>query len=220
MSNILVIAPHADDEILGCGGTIAKHVLYGDEVHTCIVTDPYEPNWSRDYIRRRGKNINNVMKHMGIHTVHRLGLPAVKLDAVLQMNLNKMLNDVVKKSEADIVYIPHPGDLNKDHRIVFESALVATRPLGNHPSFIFTYETISETEFGIMLKPFVPNYYVDITQTLRHKMRALKFYDEEMRNHPHPRSYDNIYRLAQMRGSEIGKEMAEAFCLIRGESVL
>jgi len=158
--NILIIAPHPDDEVLGCGGTIAKHSERSDEVYLCIVTKAYTPDWSEEFIKNRPKEVDKANKILAIKKTYFLDYPTVKLDTIPQRVLNESISKVVNEVNPDIVYIPHKGDLNKDHRLVFETSLVATRP-GNHKiKRILSYETLSETEWGQPIEHFIPNVYV------------------------------------------------------------
>ena len=212
---ILVIAPHPDDEVLGCGGTIAKHVNNGDIVDLCIVTQPYAPEWSESYIKNKKKEIEKSKNILGIREIHFLDLPTVKLDGLLQKDINTALYGIVKETTPDVVYIPHKGDLNRDHRIVFECALVALRPIGCGVKKILSYEILSETEWGQPIEPFFPNFYVDISKTISEKCNAMEAYSSELKSEPHPRSLKIIRANAKKRGSEVGVSYAESFILIR-----
>ncbi|MFX0135248.1 MAG: PIG-L deacetylase family protein, partial [Candidatus Hodarchaeota archaeon] len=156
---ILVITPHPDDEVLGCGGTIKKHTEIGDQVYVCIVTEAYTPEWSEDYIKNREKEIEKCKKILGIEKYFFLKLPTVKLDQYPQKDLNAKITDIVISIKPDVLYIPHKGDLNKDHRLVFEASLVASRPLDHKIGKILSYECLSETEWGNSIEPFIPNTY-------------------------------------------------------------
>jgi LmbE family N-acetylglucosaminyl deacetylase len=212
---ILIIAPHPDDEVLGCGGTIAKHTKQGDEVYLCIVTKAYVPDWSEEFLKNRPKEIEKANKILGIEKTYFLDYPTVKLDTIPQKELNEAISKVVNEVKPDIVYIPHKGDLNKDHRLVFESSLVATRPINHKVKRILSYETLSETEWGQTIEPFIPSVYVDISETFEKKIEAMKAYESELKQYPHPRSSEIVEALAKKRGSEVGVKFAEAFILIR-----
>jgi len=212
---VLVIAPHPDDEVLGCGGTVAKYALRGDEIHLLIVTDAYPPDWSEDYRIRKEKEIKASNAILGIGSTVSLGYPTVKLDTVPQKELNDAISGVVRDVMPELAFIPHRGDLNRDHRIVFESALVALRPVTGACRKILSYEVPSETEWGRAIAPFVPDAYADITGTIEVKLRAMETYRTEARDPPHPRSTDTLRALARRRGSEIFVTYAEAYSLIR-----
>lgn len=217
---VLVIAPHPDDEVLGCGATIKKYTDSGAEVVLCIVTDAYTPDWTQEFIEKRKQEINNSTAVLGIKEVIFLNLPTVKLDTIGQKELNDKISEAVKKVNPEIVFIPFFGDINKDHKLVSESALVALRPKPDS-SFkkVFYYEVLSETEWA---KPpqkledvFLPNYYEDISDYLEDKLKAMQCYKSELKEYPHPRSLEGIKILANKRGMECGVKSAEAFMLIR-----
>lgn len=212
---VLIISPHPDDETLGCGGTIAKHALSGDHVTLCIVTTAYKPNWSDEYLDTRDKQIADAVEILGIKNLIELGYHTVKLDTIPQKEITESIVKVVNEVQPDIAYIPFKGDLHRDHRIIFESALVAMRPVNCTVKKILAYETLSETEWGQPIAPFIPNVYCDITDTLFKKIEAIKAYKTELKEFPHPRSLEAVEALAKKRGSEIGVRSAEAFSLVR-----
>lgn len=214
----MIIAPHPDDEVLGCGGTIAKHVREGNEVYLCIVTKPYPPEWSEEEIDERRKEVFAASKILGIKHLHFLELPTVKLDTIPQKELNDKVAQVIEKVKPQVLYIPHQGDLNKDHQIVFQSVMVAIRPRSDSTlKKVLSYETLSETEWAApgITNAFIPNIYVDISQTLGSKLKAMQEYRRELKRFPHPRSLQAISNLAKLRGSTIGVKAAEAFMLVR-----
>jgi LmbE family N-acetylglucosaminyl deacetylase len=212
--NALIIAPHSDDDILGCGGTIARHVKQGDIVYSCIVTMAYTPEWTEQQIQDRNDEIDVVAGILGIKEVFRLGLPTVKLDTIPQKTLNDLLFKVIQKVKPDVLYIPHKGDINKDHQLVFESSMVAVRPVTKVPSRVLSYEVLSSTEWYNQ-DAFNPNVYIDITDTLDIKIKAMEAYKHGLQQPPHPRSIKGITSLATLRGFTIGVEAAEAFSLVR-----
>jgi LmbE family N-acetylglucosaminyl deacetylase len=213
---ILIIAPHPDDEILGCGGTICKHNDQGDNVFLCLATKAYTPDWSQNFLKKRIEEIKKANQALQIKKTYFLNFPTAKLDTVPQKKINDKLLRCLHKVKPDIIYIPHQGDLSKDHRLIFEAALVAARPY-HSPSIkkILSYEVPSETEWGQPIKSFVPNVYVDITATLKTKIEAMSCYQSEIRPYPHPRSLKALENQAKKRGSETGVRAAEAFMLIR-----
>lgn len=215
---VLVIAPHPDDEVLGCGGAIVKHVSEGDEVYLCVVTKAYPPDWPEDEIKERRDEVVRANKILGTKKTYFLDLPTVKLDTIPQKELNEAIAKVVNKLRPEIVYIPHGGDVNNDHRLVFEAAMVAIRP---KPALaikkVLCYETLSETEWAAPLaeNAFMPNVYVDISGVLATKLKAMSEYKSELKEFPHPRSLEAISALAKVRGATTGVEAAEAFMLMR-----
>ena len=213
---ILVIAPHPDDEVLGCGGTIVKYAKQGHEVYLCIVTEAYLPDWSEEFIKQRPKEINQAAKLLGIKKTYLLGFPTVKLDVIPQKELNQAILAVIREVKPRIVYLPHGGDINKDHRLVFEAGLVALRPSNKTAvKKILCYETLSETAEGRSLKEFLPGIYEDINSEFKKKIEAMKVYKSEIKKFPHARSLAMLEILAKNRGSEAGLKYAEAFMLIR-----
>jgi len=216
MKKILIIAPHPDDEVLGCGGTIAKYRKKGDEVYLCIVTKAYTPDWSEEFLKNRPKEIEESSRILGIKKTFFLDFPTVKLDTVPQKELNESILKVIKQINPQILYLPHIGDIHKDHRLVFEASLSMVRPSNNTSvKKIISYETLSETDQSKGLKEFTPNIYEDITNEFKTKIKAMKAYKSELKKYPHPRSLEMIEVLAKKRGSEAGIKFAEAFMLIR-----
>lgn len=210
---ILVIAPHGDDEVLGCGGTICKYVKEGHTVDLCIVSQPHIPNWSEEYIKNRETEIANVCNKLGISRVIGMGFSTTLLDTVPHPELNGQISEVIRTSEPDIVFIPFYGDIHKDHLTVYESCMVALRPTKYKTTKILMYETVSETEWG--KSPFKPNIYIDISGHIYNKIEAMQCYKSELKTGPHPRSISGIMCLAGKRGSEINTRYAEAFMLVR-----
>jgi len=210
---ILIIAPHGDDEVLGCGGIISRYVDEGHKVDLCIVTRPHTPNWSEKYIKDREKEIEKICKIFKINNIKILKFKAALLDEVNHLEMNFEIREVINASKPDEVFIPFYGDLHKDHRIVSESCLVALRPIEYKIKRIFMYETLSETEWGY--QPFKPNVYIDITKYIENKLKSMKYYSKELKPTPHPRSLEGIRSLARKRGSEVNIMYAEAFILIR-----
>jgi len=208
---ILVISAHPDDEILGVGGTICKHVENKDEVYICIVTKAYEPEWSKEYMETKIIEQKEVDKLLKIKKRFNLDLPTVKLNTVPSGELNKKIENVIEDVKPDIVYTHYQHDLNHDHTLIFKACLVATRPPKNIK--LMCYETLSSTEWSY--SSFQPNIWVNIKEYINLKIKAFETYKSEIKSYPHPRSSEGIKILAQKRGSEICREYAEAFILIR-----
>ena len=218
MARVLVIAPHPDDEVLGCGGTMAKHASGGDEVYLCIVTKAYPPEWPEDELKERREEVLKVNEILGIKKTHFLDLPTVRLDTMAQKELNDVITQVVSEVQPEVVYIPHKGDVNRDHQLVFDAAMVAVRPKpGSVVKKALCYEILSETEWAAPFpeNAFIPNVYVDISETLEIKLKAMSEYRSELKEFPHPRSLEAISALAKMTGAAVGVEAAEAFMLVR-----
>jgi N-acetylglucosamine malate deacetylase 1 len=224
--NVLVIAAHPDDEILGCGGTIAKHVKKGDKVHCIILAEGIT---SRDKIRNRelhqreltelGIAAQKANQILGVHTLRLLDFPDNRMDSVDRLDIIKVVEDLINEFKPDIVYTHHIGDVNIDHRRIHEAVITACRPIpGNHfVKQILFFETASSTEWMTpgSAPAFSPNWYVDISETLELKLDALRAYECEMREWPHARSVEALKYLAHWRGANIGVHAAEAFILGR-----
>lgn len=209
---VLVIATHGDDEILGCGGTIIKHKNNKDEVHICYITSPTYPKWSFEYIKNRDIEIKAVSKLLNIDNIFKFDFGPTKLDKN-KPELNDRLTSLIRNIKPDIVYIPFYGDLHMDHKVTYESCMVALRPLKHKTKKILMYEVLSETEWG--KESFNPNVYVDITRHMMKKIQCIKCYDSELKNFPHPRSISGIVSLARKRGAEVNIPCAESFQLVR-----
>jgi len=215
---VLVIAAHPDDEVMGAGGTIAKHVRQRDEVYLCIVTKAYTPDWSEETIKEKRKEAIKASSILGIKKTYFCELPTVMLDTLPQKELNKKISDVVKKVRPDTIYTTHKGDINSDHRLVFEATMVAVRPVSDYLiSRVLSYELLSSTDWAPPFpeRMFIPNVYVDISETLETKIKAMSVYKTELREYPHPRSIEAIAIQAKRRGTDIQVEAAEAFMLMR-----
>lgn len=223
---VLVVAAHPDDEILGCGGTIAKHVKKGDKVHCIILAEGIT---SRDKIRNRelhqkeltelGVAAQKANQILGVHTLRLLDFPDNRMDSVDRLDIIKVVEDLINEFKPDIVYTHHIGDVNIDHRRIHEAVITACRPIpGNHfVKQILFFETASSTEWMTpgSAPAFSPNWYVDISETLELKLDALRAYECEMREWPHARSVEALKYLAHWRGANIGVHAAEAFILGR-----
>lgn len=213
--NILVVAAHPDDEILGVGGTIVKHITNGNSVFVCIATKAYEPIWSKDYIEKKIAQQKKVDKYLGIKKRYNLDYPTVTLNTIPHGEFNKKITDIVDKVHPNIVYTHFESDVNYDHTILFRACLVATKP----PKRIslYCFETLSETEWSN--KPFIPNIWIDITNYIEKKIKAFSIYSSEVKTYPHPRSLKAIKILSEKRGIEACVKHAEAFILIRNISL-
>jgi N-acetylglucosamine malate deacetylase 1 len=216
--NILVIATHPDDEVLGCGGAIARHVARGDRVEVAIVTRGAPELYSEDQVNALRKELHAAHSILGVSVAHFLDFPAPKLDQVPQHELADSLAARIREYQPEAVYIPHRGDLHSDHRAVFQSALVACRPIGK-PSIrrLLSYETLSETEWSAPIgeEAFLPNVFIDIADFLEKKKQAMAAYRSQLKEFPHPRSLQSVESLARLRGGTAGFRAAEAFQLIR-----
>ncbi|MCK4717500.1 MAG: PIG-L family deacetylase [Thermoplasmata archaeon] len=210
--NILIIAPHPDDEVLGCGGTMALHAKRNDDVYLCIVTKREGQEWPREKVEGREEHINAASKTLGVKETFCLGFPDGRLDTVPQREFNDALLDVVNKTRPDIMYIPNRNDVHDDHRRTYQAALVASRPGGGHEiKKILSYES----GWVFPNTPFAPTVFTDIKDTLDTKLAAMQEYKTEAAEYPHLRSPEAIRAMAMRRGSYAGLEYAEAFELVR-----
>jgi N-acetylglucosamine malate deacetylase 1 len=211
---VLVISPHPDDETIGTGGTIARHVAEGDEVSLTIVTQGYFPPWPKDTVETDRRQVEAARKVLGVKRTFFLGFPTVKLNTVSNTELTNALQGVVNEATPEVVYTSSASDVNQDHRIVFEATLVACRPLpGSTVRRLLSYEVGPAARFGNA--PFFPNVFVDIEAFLDKKLEAMKCYETELREPPHPRSLAGLELIARERGLSVGLKAAECFQLIR-----
>jgi LmbE family N-acetylglucosaminyl deacetylase len=211
---VLVIAPHPDDEVIGAGGTIARHVAGGDEVALCVVTEGYSPPWPADAVETDRRQVEAVRKVLGINRAFFLGFPTVKLNTVPNMELTSALQRVVEEVRPEVVYTSSGSDINQDHCIVFDATLVATRPWpGSTIRRVLSYEIGYASHFGH--QTFAANVFVDIESFLDRKLEAMKCYKTELREPPHPRSLAGLELIARERGHSVGLRAAECFQLAR-----
>lgn len=218
MKRILVFAPHADDEVLGAGGVIARNVAEGNEVFVCVVTHGEEPLFSAEQVKKLRAETIQAHEYLGVTKDFFLEYPAVMLEQVERCRLNDSILKVVQEVQPEEVYIPHIGDMQKDHQLVNEAVMVAVRPKYEHKvKAVYAYETLSETEWNIpnTTNAFIPTVYRDISAYLENKKKALSFFTTQVSEYPDPRSLKAVEALARYRGSTIKVEAAEAFVLIR-----
>ena len=214
---ILAIAPHPDDETLGCGGTLFKHKADGDEIYWLIVTGISEDTgWANDAVIKRDNEMNAVSKKYGFSDVFNLRLPTTKIDTLPLSDLIEKITDVYKNIKPDVIYIPFSYDVHTDHQIIAK-ALQSTFKWFRYPHIknIYMYETPSETEFNFVEnRVFRPNVFINISQYLENKIETMKIYASEFGEHPFPRSEKALRALATLRGAQSGYEAAEAFELV------
>ena len=220
---VLVVAPHADDETLGAGGTIARHVREGDAVFVVVMTGPGDdphpvlPNDLWNTVRAEAAKAADVL---GVEELTFRELPAVLVPDLPAWQVNREADEVLQRFSPDVLYVPFPFDLHRDHREIFNAFSVAWRPTTSHGRgvhAIYAYETVSETHWNPpYLEPgFVPNVFIDISSDLETKLRALACYESQMSPFPHFRSIDAVEHQARWRGAQAGMHAAEAFVTIR-----
>ncbi len=214
---ILVIAPHPDDEMLGCGGTLLKHIHDGDIVSWLICTKTTEDlGWSEDFRKQRERDISKVTNLMGFSNTYELNFPAAKLDQLSASEIISKMSEVFEEFQPNIVYTTHRGDVHSDHKITFDCVNACSKWFRcKSVEKLYAYETPSETEFNYKLdQRFHPNTYVDISRYLKKKIDIIKVYETEIDSFPFPRSIETVEALAKWRGSNAGFSAAEAFQLL------
>jgi len=217
-NKILAIAPHPDDETLGCGGTLLKQKNVGDKIYWMIATNIQNENgWPEEEVQKRQKEICKVSEMYGFEKTFKLDFPTTMLDKISYRDLIVKMSEVIQEIKPSTVYLPNRSDVHTDHQVIFKAAISCCKnfraPFINK---ILMYECLSETEFAPALREyaFTPNVFVDISEYLNRKLEILKIYDSEIREPPFPRSIETVINLAQYRGSRIGKKYAEAFYLL------
>ena len=219
MKTVLVVAAHSDDEALGCGGTIARHVAEGDTVHSVFLADGVSSRQGvgAEEFELRLAATEQARKILGMTTNTFLGLCDNRLDSLPLIDVIQPLEAVIDKIKPQIIYTHHYGDLNVDHRIAHQAVITACRALpGSSVKEILTFEVMSSTEWSSPSQaPFLPSLFVDISDYLELKIRALEAYVLEMRASPHSRSVEHLCQLAKHRGSCVGVGAAEAFMVMR-----
>lgn len=216
--NVLIIAPHPDDEVLGCGGTIAKHVAGGDEVYVAIVTKGCLPLFSPESVEAVRDECRRADAYLGVKETIFMDFPAAMIETVPRHELNDAFIKLVQRIKPDVVYMPHRGDMQLDHKLTVDAAMVALRPKYAHVvSRIYCYETLSETGWDIpnTENEFIPVSYNDISDYLDNKLEALKVFTTQLAQFPNARSLEAVRALAMFRGTSVNLRAAEAFTVIR-----
>lgn len=221
---VLIIAAHPDDEVLGCGGTIARLAKEGQEVYIAILGEgvtaryPQRKHADRALVKRLHAQSHRVAKLLGVREVFLFELPDNRFDTLPLLDVVKIIEGLLARLRPRIIYTHHGGDLNIDHAVVYRASITATRPMnGCCVQEIYTFEIPSSTEwtFGQFAPVFQPNVFVDTSATLNKKLQAMQLYHNEVRLFPHPRSPEALRVIAKRWGSVVGMEAAEAFTAIR-----
>lgn len=227
LGSILVVAAHPDDEVLGCGGTIAKYAASGTQVHLAFLADgigarsatgAHSSPAEQQTLERRRAAARSAADILGTTSISFDDLPDNRLDSIPLLEITQRIEALIAQHHPTKVLTHHAGDLNIDHRHVQQAVITACRPQRGHPvRTLLTFEVPSSTEWqppgsGAV---FAPNWFVDISATLEQKLVALDAYAEELRDWPHPRSRQGVEHLARWRGATVGCEAAEAFVLAR-----
>jgi len=211
---ILVIGAHPDDEVYGCGGAIARLSKEGHDIHVLIVSEGSTAQYeNKEMITKKREEAEKVKSLLGIKEYIFGDFPDMKLDTVPHIELNKFISETVSRIKPEWIFTHSPLDLNKDHRVVFHSTMVAARPQVDYVKRILCYEVPSTTELGE--EPFRPEVFIDITDYLQKKSDAVSAYKTELREFPHGRSAEAIEALAKYRGYASNYRYAEAFTIAR-----
>ena len=219
MKKILCVAPHPDDETLGCGGTLLKHKASGDKIYWLIMTNVSAENgFAPAVVARRQREIERVAKAFGFAKTFKLDFPTTQLDKVSKQKLIKALGDVIHELKPEWIYVPGRYDAHSDHHATFTAVLSTVKTFrAPFVKKVLMYETISETEFApLSVKTmFVPTNFSDISKYLQKKIIIMKMYRGEMKPHPFPRNPHNIRALATFRGAMAGVKYAESFSVVK-----
>ena len=214
--NILIIAPHPDDETISMGGSIDKFIKEKFNVHILIISGHLPPLYSENDFNLTVKEAKKAFKILGVTSYKFLKIPATYVKDFETSKLNFLIFSEIQKLKPDTVFIPFP-DRHIDHRIIFDSSVVSVRPNGKFfPKKVLSYETLSETHWNVPgIEPsFNPDYFIDISKNIKKKLSALSSYKSQIKNNP-TRSLDAVKSLAVFRGSQNGCQFAEAFKVIR-----
>ena len=219
MSRVMVVAPHPDDETLGCGGTLLRHIDRGDEVYWWIVTRMAEiGGFTQEQMKERAMTIREVERAYNFTEIFQEGFPSCALNDQMLPKLIKQLTMLLEKMRPDIIYTPFWSDVHSDHRVVAQAVDASCKPMRN-PTIrcIRVYETLSETEqsFVASQSGFRPNTFIDISEYLEKKLQIMELYNEECEPWPFPRSADAIRHQAAYRGMMVGRSAAESFMTVR-----
>lgn len=223
--SILVVAAHPDDEVLGCGGTIARHADQGDLVRVLIVAEGATSRQGQRDREQAANMLTNLAQAaqkastiLGAVDLELMDLPDNRLDSLDRLDLIKQIETRIVRHQPQVVYLHHAGDVNVDHRRLHEAVVTACRPFpGQTVRRLLSFEVASSTEWQPpgSAPAFHPNWFVDISSQWERKCLALEAYASEMRPWPHARSIESLEHLARWRGAQVGVNAAEAFYLLR-----
>lgn len=221
MTKVLVIAAHPDDEILGAGGTLAKHVRSGAEVHALVLSEGVTSRYQADMASILRTAAEKSAQIIGFDSIQFLGLPDQRLDTLPLIEVTQAVEGIVQGIRPEIVYTHAFVDVNADHSVVAEAAWTACRPYATPWLRLFaSFETPSSTEWALPVpdRGFHPQHFVDVSETLETKLRAMECYESELREYPHPRSSRALAERAAVWGSRIGVAAAEPFVVGRSRA--
>ncbi|MDG2127386.1 MAG: PIG-L family deacetylase [Fuerstiella sp.] len=210
---VLVIAAHPDDELLGCGGTVALHTQAGDEVTSVIVCEGESLRYGEDGVGQTD-HIQEPARVLGVKEARTLKFPDQKLDTFTLTEIITPLEQAVQDTRPHIIYTQYGGDINRDHELLFKAMLVASRPTEDFIEAVYAFDTASSTEWAYP-RTFIPDVWVDITSTLQTKLDAMACYESEVRAYPHPRSLDALANRSAAWGNQCCMKHAEVFMTVR-----
>jgi LmbE family N-acetylglucosaminyl deacetylase len=210
---VLVIAAHPDDEILGCGGTVALHVKAGDSVTSVVACEGESLRYGPGGVGQ-SEHMRRAAAVLGVADVRPLGFPDQRLDTITLTEIIAPLEQLVRELEPEVVYCQHGGDINRDHELLFKAVLVATRPTEQSIAAVYAFDTASSTEWAFPRR-FVPDTWVDISAVLEQKLSAMACYESELRPYPHPRSLEALRHRAHAWGNQQCLDAAEVFLTVR-----
>lgn len=217
-NQILIIAPHPDDDVLGCGGIIKKYTDAGHQVYVLVITRGTPKFYSEEKIKNVRDEALKAHSILGVAETIFLDFHAPYLDIVSKADISFEISRIIELFKIDSLYLPHFGDIHHDHKAVFHAGLVAARPTkGQTVKRIYSYETLSETEWAVPsgFEMFTPTCFINISDAFSFKLEAIKCFRSQLRNFPNSRSLKSIEALANLRGSTVGFHHAEAFMTIR-----
>lgn len=220
MNKVLVVAVHADDETLGCGGTLLKHKAQGDEIYWLLLTGPtlnHPSHFTGEWIQARKEIVDRINNAYSFNGLEYLELPTQLLHTLDLRDIIKKISEVFKRIQPNIIYTMFANDVHSDHRVAFDAVYSCTKSF-RYPFIekLYMMEALSETEFALSVpaKTFIPNVYVDITDYIDRKLEIMQMYPKEVMAEPYPRSLSSIKAQARVRGSRAGVMYAEAFMLL------
>lgn len=220
--SILIVAAHPDDEVLGCGGAVARFIKEGADAHVMVLGEGITSRDDKRDTVGRARDVGRLKQQakkacaaLSVKNIFMYGLPDNRFDKVPLLDIIKVIESVNSKIRPEMIYTHHRNDLNVDHRITYDAVLTACRPSGSCTvKEIYSFEIKSSSEWNYPSR-FNPNYFVDITQTINKKLSALKYYKSELKEYPHPRSMRGVKLNAEYWGMHAGVKYAEAFEAIR-----
>lgn len=228
MKRILIVAAHPDDEILGCGGYILNQLKFKHQIFVLFISDGVSARFPKSKIHtdsvkkliiKRKNMANKCSNFLKFKIVDFLDYENLRMQNIDLLDLVKNINSIINRLNPDEVLCNHPGDLNTDHRVTFEATYTALRPFTTTKKYFrfMTYEVVSSTNWShrYIGSSFKPNFYLDISENINVKKKALDFYKDEMRKYPHTRSWKSILSFHHTRGAEVGLEYAEAYEIIK-----